>query len=97
VHAACCPTNWRSGGRVFIKARTAPIQNRRISGGAPKETFFMSRLLFTAAIVALLSACSSMSGGTTTGSSGMSRTNEMGAAGYIGSGNHNGASGGGPN
>lgn len=52
----------------------------------------MTRLLFTAAIVALLSACSNM-GGMTTGSSGMSRTNEMGAAGYIGSGNSTGAYG----
>ena len=66
----------------------------------------MTRLLFTTAVLALLSACSSMSGGMTTDASGSSRTNQMGSSGYIGSGNDttgayrgssNNGYGGGPN
>lgn len=53
----------------------------------------MTKLFFTAAFIALLSACSSMSGGMTSGSSGMSRTNEMGSAGYNSGGNNTGAYG----
>ena len=47
----------------------------------------MTRLIFISALVALVSACSSMSGGSMVDSSGMSRTNIMGASGYIGSDN----------
>lgn len=49
----------------------------------------MIKLIFTAAIVALLSACSSMSGGSAD-ASGMSRTNAMGSSSYISGGNAGG-------
>ncbi len=50
----------------------------------------MTKLIFTAAIVALLSACSSMAGGSTADSSGMSRTNTMGSSSSMSGGNAGG-------
>lgn len=56
----------------------------------------MFKLATVAALVTLLSACSSMMGGSMADSSGMSRTNTMGASGSMGVGGPSGASGGGP-
>ena len=57
----------------------------------------MSRLIFIAALVALVSACSSTYVGPAADSSRAPRTGSMGAPGTMGSGNSMGDYGGGPN
>ena len=58
----------------------------------------MFKLIVTAAIVTLLSACSSMSGGSMSDSSGMSRSGSMGSSGSMNDGTGpRGSSAGGPN